>query len=41
MKEKSIRSSRNKEKMTTFAKNTAHNEVTLSYCTNVEGEVGQ
>ena len=38
MKEKSIRSGRNKEKMTTFAKNTAHNERRLkknAYLCNV------
>ena len=40
MKEKSIRSGRNKEKKTTFAKNTAHNErrlLNFSYiCTVAE-----
>ena len=36
MKEKSLRRVRNQEKMTTFAKNTAHNEVTFPYSTIVE-----
>ena len=38
MKEKSIRSGRNREKSTTFAKNTAHNErrlLNFSYLCNV------
>ena len=38
MKEKSLRSGGNQEKMTTFAKNTAHNErrlLNFSYLCNV------
>ena len=44
MKEKSLRSGRNKEKKTTFAKNTAHNErrlLNFSYLCNVADNPSQ
>ena len=44
MKEKSLRRVRNQEKMTTFAKNTAHNErrlLNFSYLCNVADNPSQ
>ena len=44
MKEKSIRSGHNREKSTTFAKNTAHNErrlLNFSYLCNVADNPSQ